>query len=84
MSTRKKPMRSFASPTRKAVPRCPDLVPIIDALLDAYAVVCTASKVLDSRQGADETDFAITALHQGVEALERAIDRLDDIEAEIS
>lgn len=78
-------MAKKKSPGRKEVTatQLPDIEPILDAYLDVYAILRTASYVLHN---ADEEDgvLAVTTLRQGIAGLYTANDRLEEAQMAIS
>jgi hypothetical protein len=59
-----------------------DLQPILDAYLDAYAIVHTASHAIHNGDDNDK-GLATAALRQGVEAFDAANDRLEGAEMQL-
>jgi hypothetical protein len=65
-------------------PNTPDLEPIRSAFADAHAIIRTAARVLDEfDQDREAQDMAATALLQGIQAFEGALDRLERAEIEV-
>ena len=60
----------------------PDLEPILDAFLDAYAIVHTACYAIHNGDD-DDKDVATATLRQGVEAFDAANDRLESAEMQL-
>jgi hypothetical protein len=60
-----------------SAPRWSGVESIIDALVYAYASVHTAYKFLRDAVDREAREYALTKLHEGVRALDTAIDRLD-------
>jgi hypothetical protein len=60
----------------------PDLGPILDAYLDAHAIIHTASYAIHNGDDNDQ-GLATATLRQGVEALDAANDRLEEVEMQL-
>lgn len=60
----------------------PDLDPILDAYLDAYAIVHTACYAIHNGDD-DDKAVATATLRQGVEAFDAANDRLEGAEMQL-
>ena len=62
--------------------RLPDLDPILDAYLDAYALVHTACYAIHNGDD-DDKAVATATLRQGIEAFDAANDRLEGAEMQL-
>jgi transcriptional regulator with XRE-family HTH domain len=63
---------------KRAAPQLPDLQPILDAYLQAHAIVATAGYALIVSENAGSSELITTALRQGVTALRVVNDRLEE------
>ena len=73
--------KSFSRKKQTAI-GLPDLDPILDAYLDAYALVHTACYAIHNGDG-DDKAVATATLRQGVEAFDAANDRLEGAEMQL-
>ena len=62
--------------------KLPDLQPILDAFLDAHAIIHTASYAIHNGDDNDQ-GLATATLRQGVEAFDAANDRLEGAEMQL-
>jgi len=83
ISTGKAAKPASKSKSVKAGNQLPNLEAIFGVLVDAYALVFVASKVLHNASDEDDEGLAIITLRQGVTALGAAVDRLESAEMQL-
>jgi hypothetical protein len=81
MSTRNKPGR--AKRPKKARAQLPDLEAAFEAFIDANALVVAACRLLEEG-GEKDRGPAVFVLRQGVDALERISDQLEEVHIKLS
>ena len=81
-SAKSKKSSSLGKQKKQTAAQLPDLQPILDAYLDAHAIIHTASYAIHNGDDNDQ-GLATAALRQGVEAFDAANDRLEAAEMQL-
>jgi len=58
--------------------------PVYNEVFDAYAIIRCAPRLLDESHSKEHRGAAFCSLHQGVEAVAKAIDNLEEAEMQLS
>ena len=81
-SAKSKKSSDLRKQKKKTAAQLPDLQPILDAYLDAHAIIHTASYAIHNGDDNDQ-GLATATLRQGVEAFDAANDLLEGAEMQL-